>query len=49
MTTYIPSLTFPSFVFQNPAVSILLPIISGTAVGFAISRELLMDQVEVSI
>lgn len=48
MTTYIPSLTLPSFIFQNAPVSILLPIISGSAVGFAISRELFIDQVDVS-
>lgn len=39
MTTYISSLTLPSFVFENPAVSILLPLVCGTATGFAISRE----------
>lgn len=39
MTTYIPSLTLPSFVFENPAVSILLPVVCGTATGFVISRE----------
>jgi translocator protein len=37
MTTYIPHLTLPGFVFANPAVSILLPIAAGTAVGFATS------------
>lgn len=37
MTTYISSLTLPSFVFENPAVSILLPVVCGTATGFAIS------------
>ena len=35
MTTYIPSLTLPSWAFHNPAASILLPIAMGTAVGFA--------------
>ena len=39
MTTYIPSLTLPNFVFENPAVSILLPLVCGTATGFAISRK----------
>lgn len=39
MTSYIPSLTLPSFVFENPAVSILLPVVCGTATGFAISRK----------
>lgn len=38
MTTYIPQLTLPQFVFENPAVSILLPITLGTAVGFAVRR-----------
>ncbi|EDU50449.1 translocator protein [Pyrenophora tritici-repentis] len=37
MTSYIPSLTLPSFVFENPAVAILLPVVCGTATGFAIS------------
>ncbi|KAF7547949.1 hypothetical protein G7046_g8845 [Stylonectria norvegica] len=35
MTTYIPALTLPSAVFQNPAASILLPIALGTAVGYS--------------
>lgn len=35
MTTYIPSLTLPSFIFETPAASILLPIAAGTAVGFS--------------
>ncbi|KAL5414475.1 hypothetical protein PMIN03_003178 [Paraphaeosphaeria minitans] len=35
MTTYIPSLTLPNFVFENPAVAILLPVLAGTAVGFS--------------
>lgn len=39
MTTYIPSLTLPSVVFENPAVAILLPVVCGTATGFAISRK----------
>lgn len=39
MTTYIPSLTLPSAVFENPASSILLPIALGTAVGFGTRRK----------
>ena len=39
MTTYIPHLTLPSVVFENPAASILLPIALGTAVGFSIQRK----------
>jgi hypothetical protein len=39
MTTYIPSLTLPAMVFQNPAASILLPIALGTAVGFSVQRK----------
>lgn len=39
MTSYIPSLTLPSFAFENPAVAILLPVLAGTATGFAISRK----------
>lgn len=35
MTTYIPSLTLPSALFENAAASILLPIAAGTAVGFS--------------
>ncbi|KAF2132575.1 TspO/MBR-related protein [Dothidotthia symphoricarpi CBS 119687] len=37
MTTYIPTLTLPTFIFENPAVSILLPVACGTAIGFSIS------------
>jgi len=33
MTTYIPSLTLPAFVFEQPAISVLLPVLAGTAVG----------------
>lgn len=35
MTTYIPSLTLPSFIFDNPAASILIPVAAGTAIGFS--------------
>ncbi|KAK4634258.1 Translocator [Fulvia fulva] len=35
MMTYIPSLTLPSILFEQPAAAILLPIAAGTAVGFA--------------
>ncbi|KAJ2907020.1 hypothetical protein MKZ38_008588 [Zalerion maritima] len=35
MTTYIPHITLPNSVFENPAASILLPIALGTAVGFS--------------
>jgi hypothetical protein len=38
MTTYIPSLTLPTFLFENPAAAILLPVACGTAIGFSISR-----------
>jgi hypothetical protein len=38
MTTYVPSLTLPSFLFENPAAAILLPVACGTAIGFSISR-----------
>ncbi|KAM3415705.1 hypothetical protein BST61_g9219 [Cercospora zeina] len=37
MTTYIPSLTLPAFLFEQPAAAILLPVAAGTAIGFAIS------------
>ena len=35
MTTYIPSITLPGYVFENPAVSILVPIAAGTLVGYS--------------
>lgn len=35
MTSYIPSLTLPSFIFEQAAASILLPVTLGTAVGFS--------------
>ncbi|CAK3997701.1 MBR-related [Lecanosticta acicola] len=35
MTTYLPSLTLPSFLFENQAAAVLLPIAAGTAVGFS--------------
>ena len=38
MTSYIPSITLPGQIFAQPAVSILLPIVLGTSVGFYISR-----------
>ncbi|KPM35626.1 hypothetical protein AK830_g10954 [Neonectria ditissima] len=38
MTSFIPALTLPSAVFLNPAVSILLPIGLGTAVGLAATQ-----------
>ncbi|KAL6720748.1 hypothetical protein ACLMJK_002673 [Lecanora helva] len=34
MTTYIPSLTLPGQIFDNPAASIILPIAAGTGIGF---------------
>ena len=39
MTTYIPSLTLPGQLFAQPALSILVPIALGTAVGFSVRRE----------
>ena len=35
MTTYIPSLTLPSYVFSNPSYALLVPIAAGTAVGYS--------------
>ncbi|OCK81030.1 TspO/MBR-related protein [Lepidopterella palustris CBS 459.81] len=35
MTSFIPYLTLPKFVFEQPAVSILLPIALGTGVGYS--------------
>ncbi|TKX25564.1 putative TspO/MBR family protein [Elsinoe australis] len=34
-TFHIPSLTLPNLVFEQPAISILLPVALGTAVGYA--------------
>jgi hypothetical protein len=39
MTTYIPSLTLPSAIFENAALSVLFPIVAGTAVGFSTQRK----------
>ena len=38
MTTFIPNLTFPAQVFSTPAISILLPVVLGAAVGYSVSR-----------
>lgn len=38
MTTYIPSLTLPSLVFDNMAVSILLPVLAGAGIGYSTRR-----------
>jgi hypothetical protein len=38
MTTFVPFLTLPAAVFASPAVSILLPVVAGTAVGFSVQR-----------
>lgn len=46
MTSHLPSLTLPSFVFENPAIAILLPVVCGTATGFAISRKKSILQVQ---
>ncbi|CAC9891845.1 unnamed protein product [Aureobasidium pullulans] len=40
MASYIPHLTLPSFIFEKPAVSVLLPVALGTAVGYSTRREL---------
>ncbi|KAA6409573.1 MAG: translocator like [Lasallia pustulata] len=37
MASYIPSITLPGQIFATPAVSILLPVALGTAVGFSIA------------
>jgi benzodiazapine receptor len=39
MTTYIPSLTLPFIAFEKPAVSILLPLALGNAVGYYTRRK----------
>src|ERR1700722_1122475 len=38
MTSFIPSLALPSFVFEQPAISILLPVALGTGVGYSTRR-----------
>lgn len=38
MTTFIPALTLPRQIFENPAASILFPVALGTAVGYGSSR-----------
>ncbi|KAF2730165.1 TspO/MBR-related protein [Polyplosphaeria fusca] len=35
MTTYIPSITLPSFIFEQPAVSVLLPVVCGAGIGYS--------------
>ncbi|KAK5286798.1 hypothetical protein LTR16_004053 [Cryomyces antarcticus] len=35
MTSFIPSITLPGFIFEQPAASILLPVLLGSGVGFA--------------
>ena len=39
MTSYVPSITLPGQIFAQPAASILLPIVLGTSVGFAVRRK----------
>lgn len=39
MTTYIPSLTIPGFIFDSPAAAILLPVALGNAIGYLTRRE----------
>lgn len=38
MTTYIPQLTLPQTIFNNPALSILLPVALGTGIGYLTRR-----------
>lgn len=38
MTTFISNLTLPAQVFSTPAISILLPVVLGAAVGYSVSR-----------
>lgn len=38
MTSYIPSITLPGVLFEQPAASILLPVVLGTAVGYSNRR-----------
>jgi translocator protein len=39
MTTYIPSLTLPSVIFEQPAVAILVPLALGNIIGYATRRK----------
>lgn len=41
MTTYIPSLTLPSQVFAQPALSILLPVGVGLGLGYFVTRTII--------
>ncbi|KAH7123793.1 benzodiazepine receptor family protein-like protein [Dendryphion nanum] len=34
MTTYISSITLPAFLFEQPAASILLPVVCGAGIGY---------------
>ncbi|KAF2226598.1 TspO/MBR family-domain-containing protein [Elsinoe ampelina] len=34
-TFHVPSLTLPNFIFEQPAVSILLPVVLGAGIGYA--------------
>lgn len=36
MTTYIPHLTLPAALFHNAAASILLPVVAGASIGYAV-------------
>lgn len=47
MTTYIPALTLPDAVFLKPALSVLLPIGLGTAVGFSATRGLTFTSISI--
>lgn len=38
MGSYIPSITLPGYVFEKPAVAILVPVLLGTGVGFSQRR-----------
>ena len=39
MTTYIPSITLPAAVFESAPVSILLPVVMGSVVGWSTARK----------
>lgn len=43
MTTYIPSLTLPAFLFEQPAAAVLLPVAAGTAIGKNLAWKTLVD------
>lgn len=38
MTTFVPALTLPAAVFEQPAAAILLPVVAGAGIGYLTRR-----------